>query len=127
GKELGPCKNLSQTLNFAREPKGAKEVLEDIRADMNNKLDHLFEKGLNSVGRLGQKERDFIFIDEAADLDDASRDLVVDIARRGRSAGYRLIYATQYPTNETLPSRSEEHTSELQSRFDLVCRLLLED
>src|SRR5207249_11803943 len=25
-----------------------------------------------------------------------------------------------------LPTRSEEHTSELQSRFDLVCRLLLE-
>src|SRR5699024_11448919 len=25
-----------------------------------------------------------------------------------------------------LESRSEEHTSELQSRFDLVCRLLLE-
>src|SRR5438067_7410157 len=25
-----------------------------------------------------------------------------------------------------LPLRSEEHTSELQSRFDLVCRLLLE-
>src|SRR5699024_11639231 len=24
------------------------------------------------------------------------------------------------------PDRSEEHTSELQSRFDLVCRLLLE-
>src|SRR5207249_7724061 len=24
------------------------------------------------------------------------------------------------------PNRSEEHTSELQSRFDLVCRLLLE-
>src|SRR5699024_12865564 len=26
----------------------------------------------------------------------------------------------------TPPLRSEEHTSELQSRFDLVCRLLLE-
>src|SRR5699024_11773935 len=25
-----------------------------------------------------------------------------------------------------VPPRSEEHTSELQSRFDLVCRLLLE-
>src|SRR5207249_11034071 len=25
-----------------------------------------------------------------------------------------------------VPKRSEEHTSELQSRFDLVCRLLLE-
>src|SRR5699024_11859942 len=27
---------------------------------------------------------------------------------------------------ERLPRRSEEHTSELQSRFELVCRLLLE-
>src|SRR5437868_8860331 len=29
-------------------------------------------------------------------------------------------------TMDELYSRSEEHTSELQSRFDLVCRLLLE-
>src|SRR5437868_12189994 len=29
-------------------------------------------------------------------------------------------------TTRTAASRSEEHTSELQSRFDLVCRLLLE-
>src|SRR5438034_5712670 len=27
---------------------------------------------------------------------------------------------------ESIPSRSEEHTSELQSHSDLVCRLLLE-
>src|SRR5437868_10725592 len=27
---------------------------------------------------------------------------------------------------DRVPARSEEHTSELQSRFDLVCRLLLE-
>src|SRR6266704_6061913 len=31
----------------------------------------------------------------------------------------------QGPRHEP-PRRSEEHTSELQSRFDLVCRLLLE-
>src|SRR5207249_8267710 len=30
------------------------------------------------------------------------------------------------PVNRKWPVRSEEHTSELQSRFDLVCRLLLE-
>src|SRR5699024_3303213 len=40
-------------------------------------------------------------------------------------------YLEQYPEIEkgiTFPdgNRSEEHTSELQSRFDLVCRLLLE-
>src|SRR5699024_11516035 len=33
-----------------------------------------------------------------------------------------VIMATDY----VVPTRSEEHTSELQSRFDLVCRLLLE-
>src|SRR5699024_12144293 len=29
-------------------------------------------------------------------------------------------------SRRTIQKRSEEHTSELQSRFDLVCRLLLE-
>src|SRR5699024_618033 len=32
----------------------------------------------------------------------------------------------QHPLEVELGLRSEEHTSELQSRFDLVCRLLLE-
>src|SRR5699024_11017333 len=32
-----------------------------------------------------------------------------------------------YESSDNLPVRSEEHTSELQSRFDLVCRLLLEN
>lgn len=105
GNELGPFKDTNQCFNFAREPGGAKEVLENIQSDMNIKLDDLFEKGIKDIKRAGQKERDFVFIDEAADLDDESRDIVVDIARRGRSAGYRLIYATQYPTNETLPSQ----------------------
>src|SRR5690349_23274630 len=35
-------------------------------------------------------------------------------------------YADQYRFRDTTPPRSEEHTSELQSRRDLVCRLLLE-
>src|SRR5699024_12103376 len=35
--------------------------------------------------------------------------------------------AVQLPSSPFLAApRSEEHTSELQSRFDLVCRLLLE-
>src|SRR5438067_2938523 len=39
--------------------------------------------------------------------------------------GSQLFWATH--TAESVPFlRSEEHTSELQSRFDLVCRLLLE-
>src|SRR5699024_12767924 len=39
-----------------------------------------------------------------------------------------IVQAPQKIIQKTSPanSRSEEHTSELQSRFDLVCRLLLE-
>src|SRR5438874_8151570 len=40
----------------------------------------------------------------------------------GRPAG--LVQRRHRPPG--LPARSEEHTSELQSRRDLVCRLLLE-
>src|SRR5207249_6369916 len=36
----------------------------------------------------------------------------------------RLVCVMRSPTSRSV--RSEEHTSELQSRFDLVCRLLLE-
>src|SRR3712207_7831209 len=41
--------------------------------------------------------------------------------RGGRSGG-----ASTTPLDRTIHSRSEEHTSELQSRQYLVCRLLLE-
>src|SRR5437868_8657070 len=34
--------------------------------------------------------------------------------------------AVRLPGSSRCGGRSEEHTSELQSRFDLVCRLLLE-
>src|SRR5256885_7820491 len=42
--------------------------------------------------------------------------------RRGRGSGPR----TASPCAATCPHRSEEHTSELQSPCNLVCRLLLE-
>src|SRR2546429_2190100 len=42
--------------------------------------------------------------------------------RRGRRGNRGMHCVTVYPRN----MRSEEHTSELQSRLHLVCRLLLE-
>src|SRR5699024_12236895 len=38
----------------------------------------------------------------------------------------RLLHTPVLERSIKRPVRSEEHTSELQSRFDLVCRLLLE-
>src|SRR5699024_7725557 len=42
-----------------------------------------------------------------------------------RMAGY-IITRVKAMDDTLVDLRSEEHTSELQSRFDLVCRLLLE-
>src|SRR5437868_7435740 len=46
--------------------------------------------------------------------------------REGPHRGTALNILNGGFTKERLAVRSEEHTSELQSRFDLVCRLLLE-
>src|SRR5438067_9075015 len=45
-----------------------------------------------------------------------------DVARLPRDCERNL----DAPRDSARTGRSEEHTSELQSRFDLVCRLLLE-
>src|SRR5206468_11238237 len=45
---------------------------------------------------------------------------------RLRSQLYRKPYASAQCARAADDSRSEEHTSELQSRSDIVCRLLLE-
>ncbi|PFC87093.1 cell division protein FtsK, partial [Bacillus cereus] len=37
------------------------------------------------------------------------QDIIVDIGRRGRAAGFRLIYATQYPTNSAMPSQLRQN------------------
>src|SRR5699024_11225985 len=43
--------------------------------------------------------------------------------KQNRETGERKLYRVWFCKSRL---RSEEHTSELQSRFDLVCRLLLE-
>src|SRR5438034_8189826 len=49
---------------------------------------------------------------------------ILDRLGKGRMAG---VYKAQHETGPIVAiKRSEEHTSELQSHSDLVCRLLLE-
>src|SRR5699024_12789340 len=48
---------------------------------------------------------------------------LLDHQRRALEAADTLDFAS---ADYAFHARSEEHTSELQSRFDLVCRLLLE-
>src|SRR5690606_39976280 len=53
---------------------------------------------------------------------DGGEQLVDDLVSAARDAGARDALAGRFPA----AVRSEEHTSELQSRENLVCRLLLE-
>src|SRR5699024_11335722 len=46
-------------------------------------------------------------------------------SRSGQTGGVMTLFLRSEGTRLRV-ARSEEHTSELQSRFDLVCRLLLE-
>src|SRR5690606_41106236 len=54
--------------------------------------------------------------------------LLQDVIRRARSGGKHGVRKrlTRTAPSEHRRNRSEEHTSELQSRENLVCRLLLE-
>src|SRR2546428_5042703 len=47
-------------------------------------------------------------------------------AHAGQDRGDLVVGHVDPPAGGGHPHRSEEHTSELQSRSDLVCRLLLE-
>src|SRR2546422_7736330 len=56
----------------------------------------------------------------------ALREALADARRRLRVPGGAQLGPRQALQGHALDPRSEEHTSELQSRLHLVCRLLLE-
>src|SRR5436309_11783201 len=58
-----------------------------------------------------------------AHAEDARLDQHVQVVRNG---GLRYVEQLRDLSQPTVSHRSEEHTSELQSRENLVCRLLLE-
>lgn len=107
GLEFNRYRNLKQVTAYATDPGETKEALEAAVKKMDEITEHLLEKGYSNVKEAGFKERHFIIIDEAADIADDSecQDLLKDIARKGRAAGLRLIYTTQYPTAETISSQ----------------------
>src|SRR5437868_7686683 len=55
-----------------------------------------------------------------------NRERIVEPHGYGIHKGLIKLFGYQVAGSSSQKLRSEEHTSELQSRFDLVCRLLLE-
>src|SRR5207249_8801842 len=52
--------------------------------------------------------------------------LIEDVPGVGKTTLAQALAKSFHCSFQRIQFRSEEHTSELQSRFDLVCRLLLE-
>src|SRR2546430_9130763 len=74
-------------------------------------------------GNAGEHSEDWDTAREARDRDHARRDRTIEKrARQGQRHGTKGDHR-QEPARSR---RSEEHTSELQSQSNLVCRLLLE-
>src|SRR5699024_11252243 len=95
--------------------------------DAQKKLASLTDEQQRVAERLQElepKDAEFWRIEEAAELVTQAEQRLVLTA--DGEATLRLLKRADALLSKELHSRSEEHTSELQSRFDLVCRLLLE-
>lgn len=118
GLEFSTYECIKQTINFATNAEQAYVALNNVVVEMEETFQELRRKGKKNVKALGVKKRHFVIVDEAAELsstgelDKETKELKIecenflkDIARRGRASGIRLIYATQYPTTETVSSQ----------------------
>lgn len=101
-------KHVKEVSSNAQE---AKETLRRITNQMKKDIKHFIEKNINNVVETNINRRTFIIVDEAAELADSKecQKHLSEIARLGGALGYRLIFATQYPTADTLPRQIKQN------------------
>jgi len=110
------CKQVNKVATNAEE---TIESLEEIHVNILKQQKEFLQKGFEDITEAGHKGRHFIVIDEGAEIagftDKEQRErctyLVGEIARIGAGLGYRLIFATQYPTADVFPRTVKSNTS----------------
>ncbi|WP_416729186.1 FtsK/SpoIIIE domain-containing protein [Fictibacillus sp. JL2B1089] len=105
GPAFARFKKAKQVIEFGTDNKEALQIINDVQERMNEDYKKIVDGGYEDVIEAGITKRHFIIVDEAADLADEKEALriLTDIVRKGRGAGYYVIYATQYPTAEAIP------------------------
>lgn len=103
--EFGDFERYKQVKKVVGTTNEASEMLDEVLSNLNSEL----KKGIKNVVGVHEK-RTFIIVDEAAELDDKCQEKLSRIARIGGALGYRLIYATQYPTADTLPRQIKQNS-----------------
>jgi S-DNA-T family DNA segregation ATPase FtsK/SpoIIIE len=127
GLEFYKYKALPQVKEVACDVFESAELLNEITQDLKKREMHFREKGYTNIIETPIKKRTFIFVDEGAELSpnivktkeakkyaEFCQAALSEIARIGGGLGYRLIYATQYPTKEAVP---------MQVKMNIVARL----
>ncbi len=124
GLEFGPYKNLEQVKGVASDAYEAAEMLEKIMGKEVKKDYTTFKKNYwTNIVDTSLNKRKFIIVDEAAQLAPEKwmsknekallgycQHALGEIARVAGALGYRLIYATQYPTADTLPRQIKQNS-----------------
>jgi hypothetical protein len=107
GPSFARFRDCKQVKNLAVDVDEAAEVLESVKGDMDELNKKIVADGFEDIKEAGIKKRHFIIIDEAADLVDHKPAMATlkDIVRKGRSSGFYIIYTTQYPSVEAVPSQ----------------------
>lgn len=132
-----------QVETVAKDAGEALEALRDIHATMKQRQASFLAKGVEDVREARQKHRDFIIIDEAAELASQGETdkeakkvkaecehIIAEIARIGGGLGYRLIFATQYPTADTLPRQVKQNCDArlcFRLQTEVASRVVLDD
>jgi S-DNA-T family DNA segregation ATPase FtsK/SpoIIIE len=114
--------SLSQVDWVAKDVPESLQALREIKQEMQEKQREFLSKGFEDVKEAKSKQRRFIIVDEAAEMastGETDREIkkmkiecetiVSEIARIGGGLGYRLVFATQYPTGDTLPRQVKQN------------------
>lgn len=114
--------NARQVEAVAKDANESLEALRSIHEQMKGRQADFLRKGYEDVREAKLKERNFIIIDEAAEIASHGEPdkevkkvkvecehIISEIARIGGGLGYRLIFATQYPTADTLPRQVKQN------------------
>lgn len=135
GLEFGKLAQLSNVRGVASDITEAHALLTALQHEFYGELADFKRKGYANILDTEIARRRFIFVDEAAQLTpDKSDDkdvkaikneslaILSEITRVAGALGYRLIYATQYPTADTLP-RQIKQNSDAKITFRLPTKI----
>lgn len=122
GLAFNRFKDARQVEVVAKDVDESLDALREIHADMKRRQAEFLAKGYEDIKEARMVGRHFIVIDEAAEIASAGEPdsavkkrkiecehILAEIARIGGGLGYRLIFATQYPTADTLPRQVKQN------------------